>query len=68
MDQTTTATVAEVEPQACYVMSGITYVPHYMFKGMYAGPGGIAWPESYLQIFGAERVMLPLWPRKYSRN
>jgi hypothetical protein len=71
MDLTIAATVAnvstphEVESTACYTMLGITYVPHYLVKGMFVAPGNVMYPESYLTIFGAERVNLMLWPRKY---
>lgn len=55
----------EVAPQNAYLMLGITYVPHYTARDTFVGPGNITLSKTYLELFGAERVTLPLWPRHY---
>jgi hypothetical protein len=52
--------------EKCYRIHGITYVPHYLLRGTYVGPGNHSFTESYLKNFGAESVRLLLWPRRYS--
>jgi hypothetical protein len=71
MDLTTMPTVAsynvphELAPQTAYLLLGLLLVPHYCNKGMYVAPGNQVYPNTYLELFGAEKITLPLWPRKY---
>jgi hypothetical protein len=47
-------------------MLGLTYVPHYHIRDTFVAPGNVMLTLSHLQLFGAKRIILPLWPRRYS--
>lgn len=58
--------IHEIASETAYILLGIVYVPHYTERGTYVGPGNVYYPVSYLELFRAEKIRLPLWPRQYS--
>ena len=61
-------------PTKCYVLNGITYVPHYVHEGMYAAPGymegkfvrsGEPIDELTLKLGDAKQVTCMLWHRSW---
>ena len=68
MEPNTTKVLAETIPQKVFVLNGITYVPHYIKRDAYVGPGfgrqhSNTYRASTLMALGATSEMQPLWPR-----
>lgn len=55
----------ELEPSPAYLLAGIVYLPHYTQPNTFVGPGGREFSVEYLRNFGAEKLILPLWPRAH---
>lgn len=67
--------LAEREPQTCYILKNITYLPHYTMPDYFVAPGmkldGMKYDDLVNHLYtkedlismGAMAFMLPLWPR-----
>ena len=64
---------AEVLPQQCLSLAGITYLPHYQDKNKFVGPGyGHIHFDTYsgieLLALGASITNEALWPRAWGNK
>lgn len=59
--------VHEVDAHLAYKLLGITYIPHYLDPNTYVGPGNVYMSKHHLELFGAERITMMLWPRRHAR-
>ena len=64
---------AELLPQQCLSLAGITYLPHYQDKNKFVSPGyGIVHFDTYsgieLLALGASITNEALWPRAWGGN
>ena len=57
--------------QLAYTLGGVIYLPHYLHKDRFVGPGCSrsqpdTWTPKQLEAHGAQAVLLKLWPRRYT--
>lgn len=52
-----------VVPTDVYTLHGVMYVPHYLEKDMFVGPGSVRRSKSNLLSQGASTHSLMLWER-----
>ena len=56
-------TLAITDKSYMYYLKGIPYLPHYTEKGVFVAPGNVEKREIELEVFGAIKKEVFLWPR-----
>lgn len=54
---------AETDKSYMYYLKGLPWLPHYTAKGVFVAPGGVEKREIELEVLGAIKKEVFLWPR-----
>lgn len=57
--------IAIAEKSYMYYLKGMPWLPHYVEKGVFVAPGGIERKEIELEVLGAIKKEVFLWPRHW---